>query len=615
MILDHTPVPIDKFLGLYGVDNFDDSVPRNFFIDELNTITYGDELHTRDGIEISKACPIVKKFAIYRRQGEAARVLGLIGESIWDLTTNTNIYTASGMTDFAINYHNNRAFISPHNGITGLPGAFIQIYNGIGGTRPAGGVAPTAGFNIVQSTTTGVIEKGTHLFAWVFETDSGFVTGPNAEVILELDGEHAVDISNIPVGPSGTAARRLIASRAIQDYNGNPLAYEMFFVPDGRIPDNITTVLNGVSFYDVDLQLSADYVYDQLDRLPAVLFISTYGARMCYGAPNTDRNSVWVSNPLEPERIHSSAGFLIFDPFETEGVKDATEFRDSLYVMKRDKTYTTRDNGFEPSTWSRPVTLDSSIGCDVNGIARYYDATGSKVEFFTVSSPVGMFRFVGLYEEIPLSRNIKNIWDKIDQTLLNKCITLIDQSKMHIYMTVPIDGNGNISHILVGNFENGFNWNSIKWHKWSFTQFLPTCIGIDRESDKKTVLKISGNLGNIFKIAPKRRNDDGYSIPCYVKFALIGLAPNALTHIGAIGFRIQGFGLLNLKLFGQDEVEYKSLPSLNLKCGPGKEFHVLTHFQSEKVALRIELSNIDEYFYINRINMYSNIIFNSRPLL
>lgn len=623
MIEDHTPIPIDKFLGLYGIDDYEDSVPRNYFIDELNTITFGDELRTRDGVGVDTVTGSIKKFVIYRRQGEAARTLALfyypepppdgMGE-IWDLTTNIKIYSVAGMKDFAIGYYNNRAFISPHNGVTGLPGAFIQVYNGIGTTRPAGGKAPTGGFSVVAGASGGHIEKGIHLFAWAFETESGFVTGPNAEITLDMDGTHKVNFSAIPLGPVGTVARRLLASRAIQEYSGNPLQYEMFFVSGGRIPNNTVTALNDIDFYDVDLQFSADYTYDQLEELPAVVAIFPYGKRLCYVAPNFDRNSCWISKPLEPESIHSTAGFITCDPFENEGLKDGTEFRDNLYVCKRNKTYTVRDNGYEPSTW-RVVTLDSAIGCDVNGIARYYDISGSRVEWFTVSAPSGIFKFTGIYEEIAISRNIKTkIWDRIDQNLLNTCVTLVDQERMLLYMTLPLDDALETSHILVGNFENGFRFDTIKWHLWSFLSFLPSCIGIDRESNRKTVLKISSLDGNIYKIEPKRRDDDGYRIINYVRFALLAMQPNCITHVGGIGLRIKGGGLLDLELFGQDKVDHKFLPSLNLNCTPGKDFMLLTHFQSEKASLRIETRDMYGYFYLKRADVYSNIIFHSRPL-
>ena len=616
MIQDHTPVSIDKFMGLYGIDHYTDSVPPYFFIDELNTITYGDELHTRDGFDVSIPSGPIVKFAVYRRQGELARILALRPEgTIWDLTTNTHVLTVSGMTDFAINFYNNRAFISPHNGSFGLPGETVYVYSGSGNARKAAGIKPAAGFNAIISNTDGVIETGTHLFAWAFETDSGFTTAPSDEVTLQFDGTKAVNFSSIPLGPVGTVARRLVASRAIQDYNGNPLAYEMFFVPGGRIANNTVTILNDVDFYDVDLQLSADYLYDQLETIPASAFICTYGRRLCYGGTNEDKNIVWISNPLEPESVHSSAGFISFDPFETEGVKDGTEFRDSLFICKRDKTYTIRDNGAEPSTWGHPVTLDSAIGCDINGIARYYNSTGSRVEYFTVTSPSGFFKFNGIYEEIALSRNIKNWWERLDLTLLNKFVTLIDQKRMLIYILVAIDETDKTNALIVGNFENGFAWDRIKWHIWNSAAFTPSCIGIDRDNKQRTVLTISSHLGNIYAQEKNRRDDSGNKISCYTHFSLLALKPHAVHHCGAVSFRMMGKGVLKLRLIGQDTKDYQDLPGINLNCGPGKEFMSLAHFQTERISLRVENENVGDYYYIRRIDMHLNVIFETRPLV
>ena len=49
MIEDHTPIPVDKFGGLYSRDSFTDSVPQDHFIDCLNTITEGEEIGSRFG--------------------------------------------------------------------------------------------------------------------------------------------------------------------------------------------------------------------------------------------------------------------------------------------------------------------------------------------------------------------------------------------------------------------------------------------------------------------------------------------------------------------------------------------------------------------------------------
>ena len=612
MILDHSPVPIESFKGLFGIDTFSDSVPVGYSIDELNCITVGNEIKTRDGFNLSMVTESIKKAVIYRRQGEAARILALIDSSIWDLTTNVNILTVTGMTDFAINFSNGRAFISPHNGIAGIPGSFVYVYNGIGVARKIGGAAPVAGFTFNISGNSGVIEKGIHIFAWVFETDSGFVTAPGEAQTLDFPGTRKVDFQVVPVGPAGTAARRLIASRAIQEYNGNVEGYEMFFVPGGRINNNTQTTLYSVDFYDADLQLSADYTYDQLASIPAVVFLSSYGKRMCYGGPDHDKNLVYISNPNEPESIHSSAGFLTLDPFETEGVKDAAEFRDNLYIMKRTKTYTVRDNTYEPSTWN-PVTLDSSIGADVNGIAKFYDAKGAKVEFFVVASPAGLYKFTGTYEEIPISRNIRGFWDRINKVYWNKIQIIFDQERLLLYILVPLYGTTENSHIFVVNYENGFLADRVKWHLWAFQYFSPSSILIDRDSNKKTILKVTSLSGNIYAQEENRRNDNNSAIQQYLNFGYIGSNDNSIKHCGGIGLRIAGVGDILMQIKGEDDIDFQDIGTLTLNTRPGKEYIRPAFFQSEKIGLQLTLNNVNWYFRLHRVNVYTNVAFNSRP--
>jgi len=615
MLQDHKPIPIDRFLGLYGIDSFTDSVPPGYSMDELNTITYGDDIRTRDGFgQVYSTYSTAVRIEIYRRQGEADRVLILIGSQIHDLTTSVMILDVPGMTDFTINYMNGKAFISPHNGISGLPGSVVYIYGGTGVARPAAGKKPVASFNVAMSSA-GVIEAGTHIFAWVFETDTGFITGPCPAKTLLVDGAHSVDFTNIPVGPVGTMGRRLIASMAIQNYNGNELGYEMFFVNGGRIENNVDTSLANVNFYDADLQFSADYTYDQLEEIPAVVFIRPYGRRMAFGGPDIDKNLVYFSKAMEPESIHSSAGFLSYDPFETEGVKDATEHRDNFFVTKRNKTYTVRDNSYEPSTWN-PVTIDSSTGSDVNGIAKFLDATGSKVEFFVVANPTGIFKFTGVYEEIPLTRNIKNFWKKINNKSFHLLQIMFDQEALKLYVLAATEGATKPNTIFVCNYENGFQLDRIKWHKWKFKDFDPRAIAIKRNADGVPELHIAASTSGIFSQQPDRKDDNFTIIEQFVKFAFSNSGEsNIIHHVGAVGFRAKGSGLLVLRLEGEDDVEYQDLPSLNLNCAPGKEFISLARFQSEKASLKISMLDAGNYFKIYSIYIYTNPIFGSRPLL
>ena len=83
----------------------------------------------------------------------------------------TTILTVSEATDFDLEQYYNRAFITPSNGSTGIPSEFVYVYTGSQETlRKAAGVKPSTGFNVVASATDGVVEAGTHIFAWCYET-------------------------------------------------------------------------------------------------------------------------------------------------------------------------------------------------------------------------------------------------------------------------------------------------------------------------------------------------------------------------------------------------------------------------------------------------------------
>lgn len=614
---DHSPIRLNEFGGFFGIDEYNDSVPKDHFIDSLNTITEGAQIRTRDGVALEVTFPAIVRIYYWRIQNEATRVIVLnnIGQ-LFDLTVSavTPILVIIGMTDFVASPFNNRLYISPHNGVSGLPGEFVYVYTGSGLARKAAGAAPIGGF-VVTAGTAGHIEAGTHIFAWVYESTSGFVTlpGPVTFQTLEFDGATKANFSGVPVGPAGTAKRRLIASRAIQTYNGDQNAYEMFFVSGGIINDNVTTTLNDIDFYDADLQLSADYTFDQLGEIPAVLFISTYGRMMVYGATDLDKNIVYISKANEPESINSLAGFQSFDPHETEGVKDATEFRGNLYVCKRHKTYAGRDNTYEPSTWKFD-TIDSSIGCDAGGISKYIDAKGGKSDFFLVADSAGFFKYTGVYEEIPLSYKAKNWWKRINQTYANKMQVLVDAEKLLIYILVPLDGAVSPNYIIVGEYENGITFDKIKWHLWSFQNFSPSSIAIDIDYiTKKLELKISSLSGNIYTPEVNRRNDNATAILSHIKFALLGDMPNAIHHVGAVGLRVKGSGSLVMELRGEDDVDVETVPPLTLVSTPGKEYIRPAKFQSEKASFKISMASANGYFILKEAVVYQNVIFLSRP--
>lgn len=618
MFLDHKAIPVNNFGGLYGRDSYADSVPLDHFIDSLNTITEGHEVKTRNGFGLSVTLANLRRAFVYKREGEASRLLLLNGSNqLFDATASLviPILTVTGMTDFSIIQIYNRCYITPHNGVKGLSGEFTYVYQGTGTARKAAGVAPIGAFTPSISATAGNVEPGTHIFNWVYETDTGFLTKPGTAVTLETDGTKCVSFTNVPVGPSGTAKRKLIASRAIQSYNGDPDGYEMFFVPTGIIADNSTTTLSNIDFFDADLQVSADYLYDQLEEIPSCVFLSRYGNKLAFGGSNANPSLVYISKEGEPESINSLAGFVTCDPTEAEGVKNAVEYRNAFYITKNGKTYITQSNGLDPSTWAFD-TVDFGIGADVNGISVFLDSRGANSDKFLVADVSGLFIFNGGYDlAFPLSLKIKNWWDRINKAAFNKCQVVIDSKKFRIYVNVPLDSATTPSHIIVGDYSNGLDWQNIRWHLWSFASFAAASILVDIDSTtKKSVFKVAAYAGNIYKEVDDQRHDENVAISNYIQFALLYLTENWVHHVAGIGLRINGSGTLSISGYPLGLGSSTTLPSLSLNATSAQYFEIPTIIQdNEKCSIKISLNASGSYFKLREFILYSKPLWASRP--
>jgi hypothetical protein len=621
VVQDHEAITIDNFRGLYGRGQFDDSVPQNFFIDSLNTISSGNgEVRTRYGFTKSITTSFsIRRTAVYKRQGEASRLLILDSTGkLYDASVSlvTPILNIASMTDFSLLTFYNRAYISPHDGSYGLSGEFVYVYQGSGTARKAAGVAAIGGFNVAFSASAGYTEAGTHILAVCYETDSGFITppGPTSFPTIEADGAHQLSLTNIPTGPTGTSKRHIIASRAIQDYDGNQDGYEMFFVPNGTLNNNSDTTLT-IDFFDADLQESADYTFDQLDEIPAVAFLSAYKGKACFGGSNADKSLVYVSKDNEPESVNSEAGFIVCDPHETEGVKCAVEFRDNLYITKGNPghTYVTTDNGYEASTWNL-TTLDKGIGADINGLSQYLDSRGSNADFFMAADISGLYLFDGSYIRPELSYGIQNFWARINKAYFNKVQLIIDSKNFLIYVLVPLDSATHPSHIFVGDYADGLAADKIIWHKWAFTSVSPVSIVVDINSTTAaTFLRVAGYTGNVYNYDITSYSDDSVAYESYVKFALVNLVENWIHHFAAVGLRIKGNGTLLITAYGLDAAVSASLNSLALASSPGREYIIPFNFSNEKCSIKIDLNTIDKHFELYTLNVYAQPFWATRP--
>ncbi len=374
------------------------------------------------------------------------------------------------MTDFGFVPYAGRAYITPFTTFTqgdlniekGMSGQFLYVYLGAGAAaRKAGGDAPS-GSLIVSNGAAGNTDAGDHLFAVVYETDTGYLSSPGAFSTLTTTlANLSVSFSAVPTSPSASVVKRhIVATKVIVGYNGNEVGYTYYFIPGATINDNVTTTLPNISFFDADLLEDASHLLDNFSEIPAGVSLSLYHNRLVLTTTFTDISLAYVSNIGEPEAINQISGILIVPP-DGNPITNAQEMRDVFYVFKRNRTVSFVDNDDDPSSW--PLTIiDNAIGCPVHGIATVLDSGSSSVDFLIIASFNGIILFNGRYSQPELSWKIKELWQNQNRNLFRLITILNDPISQAIYCTLTD------YRLLVGDYSNGMDPKKIRWTPWRF---------------------------------------------------------------------------------------------------------------------------------------------------
>jgi hypothetical protein len=409
---------------------------------------------------------------------------GSIYHVLADGTQYGPVLTIAGMTDFAFVPFGGRAYISPFASFTlgndtvekGLNGEFLYVYAGDGtNARKAAGVAIGSGMTVAAGAA-GHTDAGLHLYGVVSETSSGYLSPPGSLTTFTNVAANSVSFGSIPTsGDANVVARHIVASKKINNYNGDTEGYQLFFIPGATINDNTTTFLNNVSFYDADLLEDASYLFDNYDEIPAGAVLSLYRGRLVLGATYDDFNLVLVSTAGEPEAINQITGILAVQP-NGFPVSNAAEFRDILYIFKPNSTQGFNDNGDEPSTWT-PMQVDGALGARPHAVSLFLDEASQSVDFLIVATYQGISLFTGGYQAPELSWKIESFWRELDRTQFGRVQVVNNSVKKRIYIVLPN------RYLLVGFYQNGLNPKDIQWEPWTFVQPVNTVAVTDIDRD------------------------------------------------------------------------------------------------------------------------------------
>lgn len=619
-------------MGLFdrsGSTNFD-TAPENYLPRCQNMCfpTY-DGVKTREGAELFLATGLagIKRIKRYKRLNEADRMLVLdTTGKLFDSSQGfvTPILNIAAMTDFSLQVMFDRAYISPHNGLKGLPGEFVYVYEGTGTARKAGGAAPT-GFTIAAVTgVAGKIEAGKRAFAIIYETTSGHLTKPGPEPFVIYEAPHdaaiKVDLSNIQPGPAGTVYRHVVSTKAAPaGWTGDVGALEFFFLPDplSRLNNVVTTYT--ADFYDSELQSSADFTRQELADIPAGLGLFEYNGRLGVHTQDNEEAIVRFSEVGYPEAHNSLAGFIKVAPQSGGRITTCVEHRDSLYIKKDQRTYITRDNGTEPSTWGIPFPLDKAKGtASVAGAGQFRDEKGASSDWYPVADRSGLYAFNGTYPDPDkaLSSPISGFWDRINKAYFHLVQVRVDPILARIYVAIPLDNVTFNNCILVGDYNKGVASTGIRWSLWVFP-IDPDSLELDVDYiTKETIVFIADkDNGNIYRTKLGLLNDWGTAIDSYTITAGLGLSETGnINHYAGVRARIRGSGALVINISGPDAVKSETVTGWTLSTTFGGKMTRQVNFEAECMYVKLQCTALNAWFHWNEITVFTVPIWEELPV-
>lgn len=473
---DHEPIVLTEFNGLWQRGDRD-ATPIDHFTECQNIKYIGTGgFKTRDGVGISQtvAVPLSNVKRIYNYPTQTANTLivltydeitgaGSIHHVVNATTVHGPLLTITGMTDFAFVPYAGRGYISPFNTFVtgdlniekGLQNQFLYVYAGDGTAARKAAGTPLTGNMTIANGAAGFTDAGDHIFGVVGETSSGALLAPGALEMFTTSAAFSVSFSVVPVGGATVVKRHIVASKVINNYNGNLEGYQLFFIPNATINDNVTTVLLNISFFDADLLDDASHLIDNYAEIPAGAAMCIYHNRLCIFATFTDISLGLVSEPGEPEAISQIDGLIIM-PLDGNPITNGAELRDILYVFKRSRTGAFADNNDVPSSWPYNV-VDTALGTGVHGIATVLDSGGASVDYLIICTYQGVTLFNGRYITPELSFKIEEYWRTLERNEWRKIQIINAPIQKEIYITTPT------KRLLSGNYGNGMDPKKIKW--------------------------------------------------------------------------------------------------------------------------------------------------------
>lgn len=611
---EYEKITIKDFKGLYK-RGMADNCPIDHAICCENVIfEKKGQYSTRPGISVSYALNHTTKRQFLGATGANLHYLTMdFAGNLYKDNNGTPIFSNANTVDFsALNLFNRVYFYPATNNGSG----FLQVWDGVSAVRKAAGFAPATGVTAANGAA-GHVDPGVHKFGVCFITDTGFITPPGQKVAgvftptsYTAPGALKVNLTAIPVGGPEVIARYIVVTKSNEDL--------YYFAPGGLINNNVATTLT-LDFYDTSLLVSADYLFDLMEEIPAYAPFNamyTFHTRL-FLAPG--KNFALVSRPSDPESFDKVDGLITVPNPSFETISAFCQIRDTLYLVKITGILATFDNGDEPATW--PITeVDGGHGTFQNAIATIsvHSPALAENEMFLVADIGGIFIFNGALQVIPLTWKIDDLWDTLNIFQLPKITIMNDSFQQVFYVLIPTGTSTEANVLLVGDYTDGLTPLEIKWTVFTFP-FVVSSIAManfdDGTGDVQYCLRLATQANNfLFKYHKGLTDDYGAGINSYYQHFLATAAQGSVNQFRAIRARVRGVGDLYQSIWPEDLQSSIVLPNVLLTAFPGKDYLSQINMMNEKMSVVMANGpNAGDAITVERVDIWAKGHFATRP--
>lgn len=386
----------------------------------------------------------------------------------------------------------------------------------------------------------GLCSQGTHNIGFVYQNRSGFAGKPtttfgSAPITVTLDADNRLVNISVELPPlddgGGNATLFLLATTSDN-------LFKYYWMDDDAqtgqigqqpVPLSTATTLNFVmNLSDSDMEADLDDATDQFDLLTVGTdgtgpflpsFVVAYGNRMCYGVDDT----LYVSDQEEPQQVSLVRNVLkapnrrlIRYAFPLPGSVD-------LYTTGDGWTARHTDNNDIPNTWGTPISISEALGAKYPSHVCF--RTGGNHAWIVTEA--GPYLFTGTYSDRPLTYLVSDFWKRVNWNAAYAIETADDVVNQIFYMSAPLDGATQATHLFVFDYTNGKGYDEVDISIDKFQRPIFGSVGVVREYSTGLTGPWIGPVAGVpqsytFTVQVTDANGDTDSVQCSIDVSCPG---------------------------------------------------------------------------------------------